>query len=70
MSRKGKGVTFNAKDDYEMKLYAHAMKQGIFARYVKRLIQRDMESGETTPVTHVSIPEQTSRLEGIANSFL
>lgn len=43
MSRVYKGITFNENDSFEMELLKHAGRQGIFARYIKRLIARDME---------------------------
>jgi len=41
-----KNVSFNKRDPYEMRLFKHADSQGMFAKYVKRLIQRDMEGAQ------------------------
>lgn len=42
-SLKRKSVVFNLADDYQRKLYEHAMKSSNFSYYMKTLIQRDME---------------------------
>lgn len=39
-----KGVTFNLSDPDQAKLFKHAEKRKNFSGYVKRLIQRDLES--------------------------
>jgi hypothetical protein len=36
-------VVFNLADEYQRKLYEHAMKSTNFSYYMKTLIQRDME---------------------------
>lgn len=48
MARVSKGVSFSEIDPYEMTLWEHARKQGKFAKYVKRLIARDMEGGQVS----------------------
>jgi hypothetical protein len=45
--REIKGVSFNIDERYEQKLYNFAMEQGSFSKYVKRLIQMDMEGIKT-----------------------
>ncbi|MEE6450550.1 hypothetical protein RAH41_08265 [Gottfriedia acidiceleris] len=45
--REVKGVSFNLKERYEIKLYNFAKEQGSFSKYVKRLIQMDMEGVKT-----------------------
>ncbi|MEC0667059.1 hypothetical protein P8864_14365 [Priestia flexa] len=47
------GVSFSATDPYESQLALHAMKQGKFSNYIKRLIDRDMQG---TPVKRHSEP--------------
>ncbi|MED4399752.1 hypothetical protein [Metabacillus fastidiosus] len=42
--RIGKSVSFNTNDPYEYTLFLFSEQQGYFSKYVKRLIQRDMES--------------------------
>jgi hypothetical protein len=44
MTRKIGQVSFNLRDGYESRLYAHASKteHGEFSKYIKRLIERDM----------------------------
>jgi hypothetical protein len=39
-----KSVAFQLEDPMEEKLYEYAMKNKYFSTYIKRLIQRDMES--------------------------
>lgn len=42
-SLKRKSVVFNLADDYQRKLYEHALRSTNFSYYIKSLIQRDME---------------------------
>lgn len=44
-NRKIQPVSFSLSDPFEQKLLDHAIKNGAFSKYVKRLIQRDMEKG-------------------------
>lgn len=44
--RKLKTIAFNVEDRTEYILYQHASKYRNFSRYVKSLIQRDMENGQ------------------------
>ncbi len=48
MKRIPKGVSFNIDDPFESKLLEFALEHGTFSKYVKRLIQRDMEGGKET----------------------
>lgn len=41
--RKIQPVSFSLTDPFEQKLYTHATQNGAFSKYIKRLIQRDME---------------------------
>lgn len=41
--RKIQPVSFSLSDTFEQELYQYAMNHGAFSKYVKRLIQRDME---------------------------
>jgi hypothetical protein len=52
-----KNVAFNLLDPDEKALYNHAMKRTNFSGYVKRLIQRDMEGGQsnTAPMPEFEI---------------
>lgn len=45
-NRKLQPVSFNLGDDFESKLYMFAMSNGSYSKYIKRLIQRDMEREE------------------------
>jgi hypothetical protein len=38
-----KDVSFSQVDPHEIKLLQHALKQGVFSRYIKRLIDKDMQ---------------------------
>lgn len=44
--KKVKSVAFNVADPVEYALYQFASQNKYFSTYVKRLIQRDMESGQ------------------------
>lgn len=41
--REVKSVSFCIKDRFEHDLYHHALQQGKFSKYIKRLIERDMQ---------------------------
>lgn len=41
--RKIQPVSFSLSDPFEEELYKYAMNNGAFSKYIKRLIQRDME---------------------------
>jgi hypothetical protein len=43
--RKIQPVSFSLTDPFEESLYKHATSNGAFSKYIKRLIQRDMEKG-------------------------
>lgn len=66
MTRKIGQVSFNLRDGYESRLYAHASKteHGEFSKYIKRLIERDM----TQVVTRVPTEVVTDDFE--VSSFL
>lgn len=40
-----KTISFSLTDQHEAQLLKHSSKHKFFSRYVKRLIQRDMEGG-------------------------
>jgi hypothetical protein len=44
--KKVKSVAFNIADPIEYALYQYALENKYFSTYIKRLIQRDMESGQ------------------------
>jgi DNA-binding transcriptional MocR family regulator len=44
--RKIQPVSFSLSDPFEQALYKFAVDNGAFSKYVKRLIQRDMERRE------------------------
>jgi hypothetical protein len=64
--RKVQPVSFSLDDQFEKALLEHALSNGKFSKYVKRLIQRDKEGG------HVVVPEIEKEIQpkGIASSFL
>lgn len=66
MTRKIGQVSFNLRDGFESRLYAHASKteHGEFSKYIKRLIERDM----TQVVTRVPTEDVTDDYE--VSSFL
>jgi hypothetical protein len=41
--RKVQPVSFSLTDPFESELYQYAINNGAFSKYIKRLIQRDME---------------------------
>lgn len=45
-------VSFNLRSAYESRLYEHATKaeHGEFSKYVKRLIDRDLNSAPNVPI--------------------
>ncbi len=43
-------VSFSTDDPFEMLLLHHCKQFGKFSKYMKRLIQRDMEAGENITV--------------------
>jgi hypothetical protein len=51
---KRKGVVFNISDPDQVKLFNHAMSRSNFSAYVKRLIQRDMDSFTSKPETPIT----------------
>ncbi|MGE6894578.1 hypothetical protein [Priestia flexa] len=53
MSRTRKDVSFSHNDPHEVELLNHALRQGVFSRYIKRLIDRDMQGA---PVKRQSEP--------------
>jgi uncharacterized protein YeeX (DUF496 family) len=46
--RKIQPVSFSLSDPFEQELYQYAINNGAFSKYIKRLIQRDMERREST----------------------
>lgn len=61
--RKIKSVSFSLNEPFESKLFEHVLNQGPFSKYVKRLIQRDLEG-----VTYQVEVEQD--FESDFNSFI
>lgn len=73
MKRIPKGVSFNIDDPFESMLLDFSLKQGPFSKYVKRLIQRDMEGKTYTlfrPTTTPELHSKASEQIGIADSFI
>ncbi len=68
MTRKNKSASFNTNDLYEEKLLAWAESEdrGIYSKYIKRLIARDMEGWERRPEAALN---STPILEETVNDF-
>ncbi|MBO1515659.1 hypothetical protein [Metabacillus bambusae] len=69
--RESKGVSFNVDDPFEYKLLLFALQQGAFSKYIKRLIQRDME-GVSIPASQPIQDQVIKQFDspGIADSFI
>lgn len=68
---KRKPVAFNILDPDEKRLYEHANKRTNFSRYVKSLIQRDMEGLPAAPSVPAPKPQPEDRItKDIASSFV
>lgn len=67
MNIKRKPVAFNVDDPDQLALFEHASQRTNFSAYIKRLIQRDMESGTKV----YSFPQQKSEFdEGLMKGFI
>lgn len=58
-----KQVVFNPADPDQEQLMQHAASRTNFSAYVKRLIQRDMEGGQSAVPAQVPIMEQPADFE-------
>jgi hypothetical protein len=66
--RKVQPVSFSLSDPFETALFNHAQSNGAFSKYIKRLIQRDME--RRTPVVPTKkAPDQPNVIHGGKNAF-
>lgn len=54
---KNKAVAFNLLDPDEKKLFDHAMQRVNFSKYMKRLIQRDMDNAFVPTYLNKMLPE-------------
>lgn len=66
--RKIQPVSFSLSDNFESQLYNFAMKNGAFSKYIKRLIQRDMER-QSRVVSTKKAPAQPNVIHGGANAL-
>jgi hypothetical protein len=66
--RKVQPVSFSLSDPYENSLYKYALSNGAFSKYIKRLIQRDMER-RTVVNTTKKAPDQPNIIHGGKNAF-
>lgn len=66
--RKIQPVSFSLTDPFEEKLLEYAISNGAFSKYIKRLIQRDMERGARI-VSTKKAPDQPSVIHGGTNAF-
>lgn len=63
-----KSIAFNELDPDQAKLLEHAEKRSNFSAYVKRLIQRDMEGGNSAGVMMMlenNIPATKELVKGL-----
>jgi hypothetical protein len=66
--RKVQPVSFSLTDPFESQLYKYATSNGAFSKYIKRLIERDME--RRTPVVPTKkAPAQPTVIHGGANAL-
>lgn len=63
--RKIQPVSFSLSDPFESSLYDHAISNGAFSKYIKRLIQRDMERRQSIK----KAPAQPHVIHGGANAL-
>lgn len=65
--RKVQPVSFSLSDPFESELYKYATNNGAFSKYIKRLIQRDMERGNRVISTKKAPaqPMSMTQLNGI-----
>ena len=66
-SRKVRPVSFNLDDPFEFELNEHANKNGVFSKYIKRLIQRDKEK---LVANFIEITNEQPKKKGVAKSFI
>lgn len=66
--RKVQPVSFNLDDRFENSLYLFAVSNGAFSKYIKRLIQRDMER-QVRVVPTKKAPVQPNVIHGGTNAF-
>lgn len=64
MSRTRKDVSFSHQDPHEVKLLEHALRQGVFSRYIKRLIDKDMQG-----IQHASQPVPQPKMNTNRNNL-
>jgi hypothetical protein len=69
--RKVQPVSFSLTDPFESQLYKYATTNGAFSKYIKRLIQRDMERrvSVTPAVPTKKTPAQPIVIHGGANAL-
>lgn len=63
-NRKLQPVSFNLNDPFESTLYSFAMSNGSYSKYIKRLIQMDMERKEQKKA-----PAKANVIHGGKNAF-
>ncbi|KYD30043.1 hypothetical protein [Geobacillus sp. B4113_201601] len=66
---KTKGVAFNLADPYQKKMFEYASSFPNFSAYVKRLIQRDMEGGQSI-ISSMPVQNEITINEDIARGFI
>lgn len=69
MARTLKPVSFNINDPFESKMLKFLDDQGAFSKYVKRLIQRDMDSISDIKNTRLVAQDEPVNSSSIANEF-
>ncbi|MFZ7945649.1 hypothetical protein [Neobacillus sp. 19] len=66
--RKVQPVSFSLSDPFESQLYKYATSNGAFSKYIKRLIQRDMER-QIRVVPTKKAPAPPNVIHGGANAL-
>ena len=66
-NRKVRPVSFNLNDPFEYELNEHANKNGVFSKYIKRLIQKDKEK---IPINFIEVTNEQRQKKGVAKSFI
>lgn len=66
--RKIQPVSFSLTDPFEQSLYNYAINNGAFSKYIKRLIQRDMERGARV-VSTKKAPAQANVIHAGTNAL-
>lgn len=69
MARIVKGVSFNLNDPIDVKAHEFSMKNGNFSKFIKRLLEKEMNKistiqSEGITITQIDLPTQTIEKKG------